>query len=557
MKRRIFGVILFYFGVSIALSQEIPFNQSPDWESTPLSHIATGLVLADINGDGWKDLVVANGNDILIQSLVVYYNNGDGTFPLTPSWSSDDIDYHGHCAVGDINKNGWPDVAVSVYIGQAGFSEPGRVKVYYNNGGELESEPSFESEPFYTFSCALGDANGNGWLDLAVATSESYTNQWDNGRIFYNSNGLFNHAAEWQSANIAGFMDVEFGDMNDSGFLDLAFIGNQYPNAIYLSNDQGVISNEPAWQSAETVTFNNSLDIGYFGADKAPGFVTTGNNQLGGDGKVRFYDFYAGVPASSAASWLSPPVGYGSGIFLADVTRDGNLDLIYGGWWLPMRIIRGTGASFENAVAYTSATNSVVEAIQLADLDRAAVYTTMETITGRPDQTNAIRLQHQLVENVLEIQKNGQPLSPVDYCYVPNKNWITFTEKLTPQDEITVIYEVSPDPDIVFTNWDSQKGNYIFYNTNIPTGTVSNRPEDRRFIVYPNPASGAFHISITGFQDMEHLIQVSDARGMVLFQKSTQENQSKVDMNGFPAGLYFLSVSCGSEKIGIKKLMVY
>ncbi len=557
MRKGFISIVVFFLGISISLSQEIPFNQSPDWESTPLSHIATGLVLADINGDGWKDLVVANGNDILIQSLVVYYNNGDGTFPLTPSWSSDDIDYHGHCAVGDINKNGWPDVAVSVYIGQAGFSEPGRVKVYYNNGGELESEPSFESEPFYTFSCALGDANGNGWLDLAVATSESYTNQWDKGRIFYNNNGFFSATADWESSNIAGFMDVEFGDMNGNGFLDLVFIGNQYPNAIYLSNYQGVIDNEPAWQSAETITFNNSLDIGFFGEDKAPGFVTTGNNQLGGDGKVRFYDFFNGVPASSMASWLSPPVGYGSGIFLADVTRDGNLDLIYGGWWLPMRIIRGTGASFENAVAYTSATNSVVEAIQLADLDRAAVYTRMETITGRPDQTNAIRLERQLVENILEIQKNGQPLPPQDYCFVPNKNWITFTEKLTPQDEITVTYEVSPDPDIVITNWDSQKGNYIFYNTNIPTGTISKHNEITMFKVYPNPSSGAFQISLPDYPEDNYIIKVADVRGMVVFQKSTQEKQLKIDTSVLPAGLYFISVNCGDIKIGVEKLMVY
>jgi len=73
--------LLFLLCFHVLFSQEIPYNLSPDWESAPLSHIATGLALADINGDGWKDMVVANGNDIQLQSLVVYYNNGDGTFP--------------------------------------------------------------------------------------------------------------------------------------------------------------------------------------------------------------------------------------------------------------------------------------------------------------------------------------------------------------------------------------------------------------------------------------------------------------------------------------------
>ena len=179
----LFLVIIFY--VCALSAQNIPYNQSPDWESTPLGHIATGLGLADINGDGWKDIVTANGNDIQRQSLVVYYNNGDGTFPAEPSWSSSDIDYHGHCAVGDIDKDGWIDVAVSVYIGEAGFSEPGKVKVYYNTGGELESAPSFQSIEFYTFSCALGDADADGDLDLAVAASESYGDIWDYGKVFF------------------------------------------------------------------------------------------------------------------------------------------------------------------------------------------------------------------------------------------------------------------------------------------------------------------------------------------------------------------------------------
>ena len=96
---------------------QVPFPQNPDWISSDVSSVSTGGAFADINQDGWLDFVVANGNDISIQKLVVYYNNGDGTFPTTPDWQSADIDYHGHLDVGDVNGDGWPDVAVSVYIG--------------------------------------------------------------------------------------------------------------------------------------------------------------------------------------------------------------------------------------------------------------------------------------------------------------------------------------------------------------------------------------------------------------------------------------------------------
>ncbi|MEE4258366.1 MAG: VCBS repeat-containing protein, partial [Bacteroidales bacterium] len=204
-------LILFYLVtllVTSGLSQNIPYPVFPDWESAPNGHIATGLGLADINGDGWKDIIAANGNDIQRQHLVVYYNQGDGNFDSNPDWQSADIDYHGHLAVGDLNKDGWMDVAVSVYIGQTGFNSPGKLKIYYNNEGVLEDTPSFESYDFYTFSCAMGDADGDGDLDIATTGGEPYNNILDNGKIFYNNNGSFSNLPEWSSSFIFGSMDV-------------------------------------------------------------------------------------------------------------------------------------------------------------------------------------------------------------------------------------------------------------------------------------------------------------------------------------------------------------
>ncbi len=122
-------------------AQSFIFHTTPDWVSQALGHYATGLGIADINQDGWDDLVVANGNDMARQNVVVYYNQPPGNFPTSPSWSSSDIDYHGHLAIGDIDGNGYPDVAVSTFLGAGAFYEPGFAKVYFNYDGQLEACP--------------------------------------------------------------------------------------------------------------------------------------------------------------------------------------------------------------------------------------------------------------------------------------------------------------------------------------------------------------------------------------------------------------------------------
>ena len=557
-----FFCFLFMMAFLPNYAQLVPYALSPDWESTPNGHIATGLGLADINGDGWKDIIAANGNDIQRQHLVVYYNNGDGTFNNNPDWQSFDIDYHGHLSTGDINKDGWVDVAVSVYIGPAGFSEPGKVKVYYNVGGELESSPSFESYEYYTFSCALGDADGDGDLDLATTGGEPYGGLYDTGKIFYNRNGYFNETPDWESDISFGSLDVEFADVDQNGFLDAIFTSEETPNYIFLADALGNISTTASWESSDSDNYINSVDFGFTGPGKIPGIVMTGNDQLGGDGKVRLYEFAYGVPPTTSANWLSNSFGYGSGILLSDVNLDGTLDLIYGGWWLPMKIALGESIGFELDASYTSLTNSVVEAILVADLDRDGIEPLTDTIEVQNDLSSVIYLEKQIIEHINSVSLNGKVVSPAFYCFVENKNWISFKDKLQTGDEIIVEYDFSTKGDIVITNWDSGKGNYIFYNTL----ETSDNPQPDLFLTYmdlrirPNPA--AYQLTLSFNLQTKQLVEVLiiDLQGKHVFQSHKQwmdKGLGEIELNveDLKLGVYMLAFKA-ERKNEFRKLVI-
>jgi FG-GAP-like repeat len=106
-------------------------------------------------------MALGNGTD-----PTVIWRNDAGTLTGT-SWAADDSLYFStqDMAWGDVDGDGDEDLA-TIEFGN------GHVRVYLNEGGTLETIPSW----FYDLSesgqaIAWGDVNGDGFLDLAVGTA--------------------------------------------------------------------------------------------------------------------------------------------------------------------------------------------------------------------------------------------------------------------------------------------------------------------------------------------------------------------------------------------------
>ncbi|OMH38305.1 VCBS repeat-containing protein [Motiliproteus sp. MSK22-1] len=513
-----FALTLSCYGQSV-FADDIPYSTLPDWESE-VGFCGTGIAFADINNDGYQDMVVSNGNDIVKQQLFVYYNDKAGKFNKTPDWVSDDFAFNGNLAVGDINKDGYIDVAVSVYLGPNHTYDGGGAKVYFNKGegkASLEKTPSWSVTGFPSFNLALGDANADGFLDIAlaagnpIAEDETFAAQPDckqppkalqdslnettsttppatphksPARVFAFDPETQGFRLEWMVPDQVS-MDVQFGDVNKDGYIDL-ILGNPVTK-VYLGTDTG-LSTVAGWQTAIEDYFANGLD---FAASlnleatnpkaRVSSILTSNNNYMGGGyGRFHLYNFTSTYiidfnPHNSSPSWSSQKGGWGSGVLFADVNNDGYLDLLAGRWappgsgvlQAPLEIYMGDGVMFEDKPSYTSDQSSwsVLEIIAVTDLDNGDEQFTRDFFSvPEEDSWRVITLNRQNIQNISGVIVNGKQLSPLeDYITLPGQNLVYLSNPAKAGSKIEVRYAYSNQLDIGVTNWDCTRGDYIFY----------------------------------------------------------------------------------------------
>lgn len=359
---------------STAPDSPAPDSDPPPWPALSLAEawesdetdVATGLGVLDIDQDGDLDLLVANGNDITPGPLRLYLNR-EGALETTASWVSDTVAYYGHLSVGDLDGDGLEDVLVSRFLGPGRFTETGGVERFMNLGGALEPSPSWTAEGFFSFSNALGDVDGDGDLDLAVAVGEPYKNPPGRSLLFLNDGaGDFGLSPAWTTERDRHAMDLTFADLNGDGALDLAIANLGDPHAVYL-NEGGLPASTPSWEAPDELGpyEGNTVDWGDVNGDGDLDLVISDNLQLGGPGVVR-----AWCGPSLELCWTSKDeAAYQSALSLEDVDGDGDLDLFAGSWWGVGRLYLNDGAGLSATPSATTERSIVYEALAWLDLD--------------------------------------------------------------------------------------------------------------------------------------------------------------------------------------------
>jgi hypothetical protein len=263
------------------------------------------VVTADLNGDSFKDFVTGNATT----GVVVYYGDGMGGFSGPNTFPAGV--YPHDVAVGDFNGDGKPDLAVAAGIDGNGSG----VELLLNNGDGTFAAPTLYPAEDSPSQIVAADFNRDGILDLAVTDNIS-----GNVDILIGTGtGAFLPPAKFAAtATPAG---IVVGDFNRDHKLDLAIsnYGSQ-DLRILLGNGKGrftVLNTYPMNGNASEVAAGDFNHDGRL--DLAVGVFN-----IGGDDHIAVYlgngdgSFTVGPQL-----FLSDP----QGLVAVDLNRDGNLDL--------------------------------------------------------------------------------------------------------------------------------------------------------------------------------------------------------------------------------------
>jgi hypothetical protein len=218
---------------------------------------AGGLVLEDLNNDGYLDIITSDWN--LNTPMHFLLNDTKGNFKDVSSISNISKVTGGLNMVhADYDNDGDNDIFVLRGGWMDAFGEQAN-SLLRNNGDGTFTDVTIKSTLLSekpTETAVWSDFNNDGWLDLFIG-NESSRKQRPCELFLNNKNGTFTEVAKQSHCNVVGTIKgVNAGDFNNDGLQDIIISG--FEGRVLLKN-KGVLdkSNIPLFENA---TFTSKLD---------------------------------------------------------------------------------------------------------------------------------------------------------------------------------------------------------------------------------------------------------------------------------------------------------
>jgi len=352
-----FTILVFWMGGSQDLEAKVLADSG--WQ-VPGDQVVA--VAGDVNGDGYKDILVWNAS----ASEVRLYRGTSGGASGAPSWSvpvSNTSKYGEIAGVGDVNGDGFDDVM----IGEPDFNRmtknptDARVRLFLGSSDGLASQPDWaetKSDSGFGWSISGGsDIDGDGYADVvvgdpvwgqdpAICGTTLSRSVKSSIHVFYGSAESVNSSADWSFEKTSTTpsclgSDVSLeGDINGDGYSDVvasattdSATGNATGRIYVFHGSSGGLSSTPTQKIEAPVNAKNFYSFGEV-VSTAGDVNNDGFDDLlvTGDGDQNFIQIYRGssLGLTKNPSWERQGTGWTPDSlvgFSGDINDDGFDDI--------------------------------------------------------------------------------------------------------------------------------------------------------------------------------------------------------------------------------------